>query len=711
MNEAARHQLATPVAFAMLFAGALVHSIAPAARADDEPADAPLPAITARQLAEKIQEAWKGYEAGILEVTFDEEDEERIAEGARREAGEPTDRRIFTYQGRFQFSSIVRHWRCDFDSMTPGGRQRALVPDRWRSGFDGSRHHIWNARGNEVILGESDPRAAALTPRELFWPRSRDLMGMLAAEGTTIGQRSAGGVQCYAVEQDAGMWRTEYLVAPRQGFLATEMTSQHGGKPVQSYRLRGIERTIHGTWVPREITSEQMLGQFGYRRVARVALFDSGRAFTARHFAPDIPLNAAVTDRALGISYHNDPWWPEVGKLLRDRFDWPKPDLQWLKHVQSRGGEAIAGKDPPPIEASVWINSPPLDWATLRGKVVLLEFTMLGVRGDETPVIRRLAQHYRPAGLEVITVLESDDDPDEARQFIRELNIAHPVAVDRPHNNTFGATHTAFGIDGYLSTLLVDHTGKVHRIDAGQAMESVVRLLRGAGARDVEALPLEPPAFTREMIAAVDRSLQEWIRQAPTDGRIVGTIKDAQGGPIAGVRVRATLGTRILVRPSAYHLVSASERHSAVSAADGSFVMPGLCKGNYTLRFSAPGFAPVEREVAIGPDLGVATIPLSLIQGDSISGRVLDESGQPLAGAEARISGRRLLHPDGSETSHPGFLEMKRTDREGRFRFPSLEEGVYSLRFSADGFDPQTRDRVPAGTTSLDLTLRKLEPR
>ena len=98
--------------------------------------------------------------------------------------------------------------------------------------------------------------------------------------------------------------------------------------------------------------------------------------------------------------------------------------------------------------------------------------------------------------------------------------------------------------------------------------------------------------------------------------------------------------------------------------------------------------------------------------GDTISGRVVDASGKPIAAADATISERRLPHPDGTETTFPGFLEMKLTDREGRFRFQRLEEGNYTLRFAADGFEPQTRERVTAGSLGrLEVVLARPGPR
>lgn len=49
---------------------------------------------------------------------------------------------------------------------------------------------------------------------------------------------------------------------------------------------------------------------------------------------------------------------------------------QQFKHYQDendRQQAAMEGKTPPKFVATEWVNSKPLDWAKLKGKVVLLD--------------------------------------------------------------------------------------------------------------------------------------------------------------------------------------------------------------------------------------------------------------------------------------------------------------------------------------------------
>lgn len=74
-----------------------------------------------------------------------------------------------------------------------------------------------------------------------------------------------------------------------------------------------------------------------------------------------------------------------------------------------------------------------------------------------------------------------------------------------------------------------------------------------------------------------------------------------------------------------------------------------------------------------------------------IEGRVDDFNGQPLPGATVTISSPNMM--GGEQSTVSGV--------DGRFRFPALPPGVYSIGVSLDGFDGQVQDsvRLSIGTT------------
>jgi outer membrane receptor protein involved in Fe transport len=83
----------------------------------------------------------------------------------------------------------------------------------------------------------------------------------------------------------------------------------------------------------------------------------------------------------------------------------------------------------------------------------------------------------------------------------------------------------------------------------------------------------------------------------------------------------------------------------------------------------------------------------------AIEGRVLDEQGNPLPGAEVKISSPDLI----------GGMQSKMTTADGRFRFVALPRGTYTMEGSLAGFSTMKRDdvRIFVGQTiTVDLTLK-----
>lgn len=79
---------------------------------------------------------------------------------------------------------------------------------------------------------------------------------------------------------------------------------------------------------------------------------------------------------------------------------------------------------------------------------------------------------------------------------------------------------------------------------------------------------------------------------------------------------------------------------------------------------------------------------------DSISGTVTDQSGALFPGVQIEISGGNL--------SQPIILT---TDNQGRFSFPGLKPGSYTLRVTKDGFESLERKVELNGAVNLQLSL------
>jgi hypothetical protein len=116
---------------------------------------------------------------------------------------------------------------------------------------------------------------------------------------------------------------------------------------------------------------------------------------------------------------------------------------------------------------------------------------------------------------------------------------------------------------------------------------------------------------------------------------------------------------------------------------DGTYAIAGVAPGNYTLKAStgggrgapvdAPTFSAVAQVNVSGLDLDV---PLTLLPGVAITGRVVFEGSQPTA-AELQTLSFKLVPPGSGGTTL--FSGGGRVDADGRFTFASVPPDTYQF--------------------------------
>ena len=265
---------------------------------------------------------------------------------------------------------------------------------------------------------------------------------------------------------------------------------------------------------------------------------------------------------------------------------------------------------------------------------------------------------------------------------------------------------------------LIDHEGKVHSggeptADGGRVVETLVSLLQGSGARDVKAVSLEIPQLPNEAFRDADRLFKTKAKEAleaHPPGKVAGRIVDGDGRPVADASVQASLQFTMLqfAMPGGYFSISyrgPAGPFIASSGADGRFDIPGLCKGGYLVRVKAPGRAWSERKVYIGTILEPASGEFVLDQGDTISGRVRDPHGKPIAGASVTPTARGHRGGDEHRYTRPAGPDAVKTDDAGQFRFTGLQEGRYIIEIKAAGFKDRELEPIPAGDGNVEVTL------
>ena len=137
--------------------------------------------------------------------------------------------------------------------------------------------------------------------------------------------------------------------------------------------------------------------------------------------------------------------------------------------------------------ATGWLNSQPLTPASLRGKVVLIDFwTYTCVNWRRTlPYVRAWAAKYKDHGLVVIGVhtpeFSFEHNLDNVRWAIQDMKIDYPVAIDNNY-----AVWNAFNNEYWPALYFIDAKGHVrhHQFGEGeyQQCEAILQqLLKEAG--------------------------------------------------------------------------------------------------------------------------------------------------------------------------------------------------------------------------------------
>ncbi|MBX3160236.1 MAG: sigma-70 family RNA polymerase sigma factor [Deltaproteobacteria bacterium] len=178
----------------------------------------------------------------------------------------------------------------------------------------------------------------------------------------------------------------------------------------------------------------------------------------------------------------------------------------------------------------------------------------------------------------------------------------------------------------------------------------------------------------------------------PADGKLAGKLAFADGAT-----------------PKRFAIAIGSTDPRPFASADGKFELPAVA-GTHMITVSGPGF--VEKRVsdvvvAEGKPTDLGTITVTA--GRSLSGRVLDENGVPVA--KAKVAAGALLTGGGKELYIPNEsigAKDTETDADGRFSFAGFGSGPLTVVAGID--ERRTASaRIPSGPDSatLDLILQK----
>ena len=170
--------------------------------------------------------------------------------------------------------------------------------------------------------------------------------------------------------------------------------------------------------------------------------------------------------------------------------------MQYPKHTVSRpfwmaifgvllGANACAKEaqnyPAPSCQLSEWETGHAMNWQSLRGKVVYVDFWASWCTScvQSFPFLDAMAKDLRAQGLTVVGV-NLDENRAEAASFLAE----HPVGFTLVTDAT-GSCPQAFGVEGMPAAYVIDRKGNIRyqhlgfrRDQAGQLRQQVEQLLR-----------------------------------------------------------------------------------------------------------------------------------------------------------------------------------------------------------------------------------------
>lgn len=299
--------------------------------------------------------------------------------------------------------------------------------------------------------------------------------------------------------------------------------------------------------------------------------------------------------------------------------------------------------------------------------------------------------NFRVEGLAPGSYLLEARAPGHARAVHSDLGI--PVE---------GPFTVALRVAGVIEGFVVDAQGRPAadaEVQVGGSPSQVVT----TGAQGSFAVEVEPGAHTlsarrgdesgaldKPVISTAGSTVRDVrIRLGPgavLEGRVV---EQSSGGPVAGARVDVSFAE------------GDGDSGSALSDAEGHFVVRGLAPGSYDARVSAAGYSPNGRN---GLTVGQGErfpVELVLSRTGAVEGQVRDNAGAPVAGAQ--VSSMRHWN-NGGETAPV----QARTDATGHYRLEGLPTGRLVLTAQREDSTVgvlQPVDVEENGTARVDFTL------
>jgi protocatechuate 3,4-dioxygenase beta subunit len=182
----------------------------------------------------------------------------------------------------------------------------------------------------------------------------------------------------------------------------------------------------------------------------------------------------------------------------------------------------------------------------------------------------------------------------------------------------------------------------------------------------------------------------------------------ANGDPVV-IRVAAGASVIVTVTDDKQQPVSGAEvklaelaKRTAKTDAKGEATLSPVEPGWVAVQATAAGFAPGTGRASVGSSGASGRLAITLRRGFAVSGRVIDESGKPIA--KVRVGGAGMAWGDDEMSS------SITTDAKGKFTVPALPPGTHILSALDEVHAPATSEPIvisDKAVTGIEITMKE----
>jgi thiol-disulfide isomerase/thioredoxin len=190
--------------------------------------------------------------------------------------------------------------------------------------------------------------------------------------------------------------------------------------------------------------------------VKEVTVNDKSHEKFLRNFT--FPVNTKIYDYILDMPIH-------VGVDSEEPEDILEKRLQLANEKQLK--DDLMQKPAPSFpEKAKWLNSEPLTWQDLRGKVVILDFwaDWCGPCRNDLPTLSNLHKKRDETGIVVIGIHTPGSKIEDIEKVMKKYDLQYPVCIDvepPPDAMSWGEMSSQYGVNAIPYAYVIDKEGNI----------------------------------------------------------------------------------------------------------------------------------------------------------------------------------------------------------------------------------------------------------